>query len=358
MRSQFLSWQSHQLKILLVFIIGFFSHTAYSADSIVCTPTGYRQEIHINQNITVSPAGYSSGSGYADPTPFAQPGPVTCASYTPTGFSVIALSPVFSLFPSLNASVNIGNNFLALLRVSTSSGLLGTNGGNTYQEGTTPNITQNYYPEIFIYSPSQKGSVPDFYVNDMLIGYIETTGKRYSDSYLSNDASGLTAVYFSGIIHVPPYCEFSVNNPTVIMPTVFASDFVAAGAGGKVGPMSSLLQEEITCTGGSTAGDDLVHISISSGNSSPVDSPDVIGIIGPSGHNTDVGIQVFDGDGNQLKVNGPVSATVNTHPVIIGTSYYGTFKYGLQFQLVSMTGNAPKNVSTYYSVINVQLSMD
>lgn len=119
--------------------------------------------------------------------------------------------------------------------------------------------------------------------------------------------------------------------------------------------MTSLLEEEITCTGGTTAGDDLVHISISSGNASPVDSPDVIGI---SGDNTDIGIQVFDGDGNQLKVNGPIAATVNTHPTIIGTSYYGIFKYGLQFQLVSLTGNAPKNVSNYYSVINIQLFMD
>lgn len=355
MRSQFLSWQSHQLKILLVFIMGFFSHTAYSADPIVCAPTGYRPEIHINQNITVSPAGYSRGTGYAAPTPVAQPGPVTCASYTPTAFSVMTFSPSFAVSPSVNASVDIGNNFKALVTINTSTGLRGTDGGYTYLDGNTPYITQNYYPEVYIYSPSQKGSVADFYVNDTLIGYIETTGKKIDDSYISTDTSGLTAVYYSGMIHVPPYCEFSLNNPTVIMPTVFASDFVAAGAGGKVGPMSSLLQEDITCTGGSTAGDDLVHISVSSGNASPIDSPDVIGT---NGGDTDIGIQVFDGDGNQLKVNGPVAATVNTHPVIIGTSYYGNFKYGLQFQLVSMTGNAPKNVSTYFSAINVNLSMD
>lgn len=358
MRSHFFSWQNHQPKMLLVFIIVFFSHMAYSADPIVCTPNGYRPEIHINQDITVTPAGYGKGTGYVAPIPVALQGPVTCANYTPTGFTIMAFGQTFVRYPNENAEVNIGHNFMALLGVSTSPGLVSDNDGNSYDDGNTPNITQNYYPQIFIYPPTQKGPVPDFYVSDTLIGYIEITGRNYDGSYIATDPSGMTAVYYSGMIHVPPYCEFSNPNAMVTMPTVFASDFVAAGVGGNVGPRSSLLQEEVTCSGGSTSGDDLVHISISSGNTSPVDSTDVIGI---SGGNTDIGIHVFDGDGNKLPVNGPVAATLNTHPTVKGTEYFGQFNYQLQFQLVSLTGKAPPpdaDVSNYTSIINISLTMD
>lgn len=62
MRSNVLS--NNTFKMLLLFVISFFSHLAHSADPVVCEPTGGVRRIYINANITISPAGSVNGMGY------------------------------------------------------------------------------------------------------------------------------------------------------------------------------------------------------------------------------------------------------------------------------------------------------
>jgi len=350
MRSNVLS--NNTFKMLLLFIISFFSHMAHSASSTVCEPTGGVRRIYINANITISPAGSVTGMSYTSSTPVAQPGPVTCPAYTPTGYTVMSMAPNGSRFPDTSAAVDLSQGFSALLTVSTSPGISSSAPASNIS-GNTPNIPNNIYPSVYFYANPDIINTHDLDLHNYFIGYIMVTGyPSVQGTVVPSDKTGLTEVYLSGHIHIPPYCSYTPSESMVMMPAVFAADFTAAGAGGKVGEAKSITGSGL-CAGGEQSGADTVHISISSPGVE-VDNY-TLGVAGQP----DIGIQVFKPDGTPLQVNGPIADTVPTNPTWQGENLYGHFDYPLTFQMVSVTGKAPpSNVGGYMAYVLVTLNMD
>lgn len=349
MRSNVLS--NNTLKMLLLFVISFFSHMAHSADPIVCEPTGGVRRIYINANITITPAGAVGGMGYTAATPVAQPGPITCPAYTPTAYTLIAMGPDGSISPSGSAYVDISQGFSALLSLNTAPGI-SQQSATTSISGSTPNIPSNIYPSVYFYANPNVINTHDVDLHNYFIGYIMTTGYSRDSIHIPSDKSGLTEVYVSGHIHIPPYCSYTPSESMIMMPTVFAADFANAGAGGKVGGTKSITGSGL-CAGGSQSGEDTVHISISSPGAE-IDNY-TLGVFGQP----DIGIQVFKPDGTPLQVNGPVADTVPTNPTWQGENLYGHFDYPLTFQMISVTGKAPpSNVGGHMAYVLITLSMD
>lgn len=340
----------HMPGILAAGFIGLFSHMAYSANPNICTPTGYVPTITINANLTVTPAGSSFGTGYIDSQPVALPGPITCASYTPSTAYVEAMGPTGQVVPTEAAYTPLGTyGFSALLTLGTTPGLASS--GLPTLLSYDGNIPVNIYPAIFVYPPANVMTTQDFDVEHQLIGYIQVSGEK-ENFFSGSDTTGLTAVYFTGHIHIPPYCTYSPSESTIIMDTVFSSDFTAAGAGGAVGSPRHVAGTG-KCSGGSTHGDgDLVHLSLTAGI--PGNGSDIAGV----SDMPDVGIKVYDNTGRVLPVDGSVFDTVATTESMSGGSYWGNFDYPLTFQLVSITGKAPPPTQSYFTFLTFGMTMD
>lgn len=358
MRSNVLS--NNTLKMLLLFIISFFSHMAHSADPVLCEPTGGMRRIYINANITITPAGLGAGIVYTNSTPLAQPGPITCPGSTPTAYSVFTMGSDLSRYPSATAFVDMSQGFQAVLGISNTPGMSGAGRAGTLvtvMSGNTANIPSNIYPSIEFYPSGSPADSHDIDLHNYFIGYIATEGVVKSDIVTPSDKTGLTGVYLSGHIHIPPYCTYMSDQPYLSIPmgTYFASDFAAAGVGGKVGQPQRIAGHG-ECTGGSSHGDgDLVHISV--GSLTPGDGNDTLGIA----DQPDIGVQVFDDQGNKLPVNGGggiTSGSVHTTSSLKGETYIGEFDFPLNFQLVSRTGKAPSQTGTFTEYVTIDLFMD
>lgn len=236
MRSNVLS--NNTLKMLLLFFISFFSHIAHSADPVLCEPTGGMRRIYINANITITPAGLGAGIVYTDSTPVAQAGPITCPGSTPTVYSVFSMGPDLSMFPNNGAYVDMSQGFKGLLGVGNTPGMSNsgrTGGLVTAMSGNTANIPSNIYPSIVFYPTGSPAETHDLDLHNYFIGYIGTEGVVKMDIVTPSDKTGLTGVYLSGHIHIPPYCTYMSDQPSISIPmgTYFASDFAAVGVGGK-----------------------------------------------------------------------------------------------------------------------------
>lgn len=336
--------------VLLLGVAGLFSQLAYSADPTVCTPTGYVPAIYIHQNFTVNPAGTMWSEGYAFSQPAAQVGPITCTNSTPTAAAIQSLSADgHRSVVDGSAIKDIGQGFSMYLAVSNRMGAVGTGMSMRGISYNSPNITENIYPSLVVYPAKQIEATHDIDLENVLVGYIYTSGKRYTETYTPTDMSGMTAIYYSGRIHIPPYCTYSPDNNYLTLPPVFSSDFTAAGLGGKVGSPVRFPGKGI-CAGGSTNGDgDIVHISVTGVSG---DGTDMLGI----NNLPDVGIQVSDNEGNILPVNVPESATVVTVPSYDAKNS-GLFDYPLTFQLVSRTGKAPP-AKAFTAFVIINLTMD
>lgn len=345
---------NNQLRMLLLVVISFFSHMAYSIDSRICQPTGFANRIYINANITITPAGYGRGISYTDSTPVAQAGPVTCQGYTPTAYSVLSMSPSGGRSPSESAYVDLSQGFSVLLTVGTTPGMSNSTNASAIS-GNSDNIPSNIYPSLAFFPTGDPIATHDLDLHNYLVGYIATEGQPSSGMFVPSDKTGLTGIYLSGHIHIPPYCTYMSDQPflTIPMGTYFASDFAAAGVGGKVGQPQRIAGHG-ECKGGSTNGDgDLVHISV--GSFTPGDGNDTLGIAGQP----DIGIQVFDDQGNRLQVNGGItSGSAYTTKTLKGDTYVGAFDFPLNFQLVSRTGKAPSHTGTFTEYITIDLFMD
>ena len=340
--------------IMLIFIVvSFFSHMAYSADPIVCQPTGFVNRIYINANITITPQGYGAGITYTGSTPAAQAGPITCPTGTPDNYSIFSAGPSGAQYPSSDASADLSQGFVVLLGVGYVPGM-SAGSGTTILNGSSAKIPKNIYPSFTFYPDGKPGDAHDLDLHNYFIGYIGTEGVVPNNVQVPSDKTGLTGVYLSGHIHIPPYCTYMADQSVITVPmgTYFASDFAAAGVGGKVGPMQRIAGNG-ECTGGSSHGDgDLVHISV--GSLTPGDGNDTLGVV----DQPDIGIQVFDDQGNKLQVNGPYSGSAYTTKTLKGEDYVGAFNFPLNFQLVSRTGKAPSNTGTFIGYVTINLSMD
>lgn len=345
---------NNQFRILILAVVSFFSHMAYSIDAGVCQPTGFMNRIYVNANITITPAGYGQSVTYTDSTPVAQAGPITCQSnYTPTGYTVLTMSPSGGRFPAADASMDLGHGFSVVLTPGSTPGM-SSNVNRASISGNTANIPSNIYPSFSFYPSGSPAAVQDIILHNYFVGYIATEGVPESDMFVPSDKTGLTAVYLSGHLHVPPYCTYMSDQPSLTIPmgTYFASDFAAAGVGGKVGQPQRIAGSG-ECKGGSSSGEgDLVHISV--GSFTPGDGNDTLGIAGQP----DIGVQVFDDQGNRLQVNGPYSGQAYTSRSLKGDVYVGKFDFPLNFQLVSRTGKVPSHTGTFTEYVTIDLFMD
>lgn len=343
---------------LLLLFLSLFSHMAHSADPLICIPSnGYVPAIHMTVNVTVAPTGSLLLPSYTSSIPVAQPGPITCPSYTPEVWSVIASNNGITGGTSTGGQVFVGRQgFALILGVGKTPGYVANGGGAAWgYEGNTPSIPYNIYPSINFSSPTTKLDNPeDIVLNEVFVGYVQVSGKSIDDSYVPSDTTGLTAVYVSGIIHVPPYCELTLNNgnTNVTMPDHFAADFAAVGPGEPVGDPVRVPGKGV-CTGGANAGDgDLVHISFMP--SFPVSTY----IAGISPMLPDVGIVILDDSGNRLPVDGTEALSKTTRSTVIGEFRKGVFDLNFGVQLVSRTGKAPTMMGPYSAAMTVVMSMD
>lgn len=358
MRSAYYIFNHSCSKLLALLIISLFSSMAYSADPVTCVPSnGFMPaRIDIYQDFTVTPAGANQGQGYTLPNILIPSGPITCASYTPYNYTIEASAPDGSAGPTDGSKLDIGQGFHIQLEVGTTPGY--TLGQLTWSvSGNTPIIPVNYYPGVVVFPAPNIANTSDITLNNFLIGYIEVTGRGLVDTYVPYDKGNMTAVYYSGKIHIPPFCTFeltenSTSNESismVTMPSYFATDFSAAGAGGPVGtPLT--VGGTGSCRGGSGDGNnDTVHISFISG------MPKGRSIAGTSV--PEIGFQLIDNSGQVLPVDGSEVGTAVTHRIIKGETVYGAFDYPLKIQLVSVTGKAP-SATQYSGQLQVVLSMD
>lgn len=361
MRSAYYIFNHLCSKLLTLLIISLFSSMAYSADPLTCVPTSsglMPARIDIYQDFTVTPAGSNTGQGYIAPNIVVPSGPITCASYTPTDYTIIASAPDGS-FGTSDPRVleDIGQGFKIALLIDSRPGY--SISQLTWSvTGGTPNVPVNYYPGFIVYPPANIANTSDIKLNNFFLGYIELTGRSLADSYVPSDKGNMTAIYFTGTIHVPPFCTFeltenstvySSDSSMVTMPSYFAADFAAAGAGGLVGtPLT--LGGTGNCQGGTGSGNgDTVHISFISGLQK---GRYIAGTTVP-----EIGFQLFDDSGQVLPLDGSEAATATTHSIIKGETVYGAFDYPLKIQLVSVNGKAP-TIMQYSGIVNIILSMD
>lgn len=354
MRSRNYLAASNICSVLCLLVISLFSIKAYSVDQEICTPSnGFIPRIDLNVNITVQPAGSQGSVNYTSSIPVATPGPITCPHYTPTDYSV---------FSSYNGAIGpdqlpipIGDDgFSVKLLVGTSPGYVtGTNRWGL--EGNTPVIPSNIYPSVIFQSPSNKQPTHDIVLKAVFVGYIIVTGKTLDEAYVPSDTSGLTAVYLSGTIHIPPYCIFTLGDEdnTVTMYPIFASEFAGVSPGEPVGKAKTVPGKG-QCSGGTSGGvGDVVHIRLIARR--PVDGGSVIGI----DQYDEIGIQVRDREGKILPVNGVEADQVTTYSTFDGESRVGAFDFPLQFQLVSRTGTAPElYTQSYNAFLTLYMLMD
>lgn len=354
MRSRNYSAASNICSVLCLLVISLFSVKAYSIDPEICTPSnGFIPRIDLNVNITAKPSGSSQAVSYTSSIPVATAGPITCQNYTPKAYSVFS-SYMGEIGPD-QQYISIGDNgFGAKLTVGTSPGYVsGTNHWGI--DGNTPVIPSTIYPSVIIQAPGNKQPTTDIVLKAKFIGYIAVTGLNLDNAQVPSDTNGLTAVYLSGIIHIPPYCEFVLGdqNNSVTMNPVFASEFAGVSPGEPVGK-PVMVPGKGECSGGTTGGvGDLVHISLVANR--PVDGGRVVAV----DEYDEFGIQVMDRDGKILPVNGVISDQITTHPSFDGESLVGAFDYPLQFQLVSRTGTAPELYEqSYHALLTLFLVMD
>lgn len=354
MRSSNYSAASNLCSILCLLVVSLFSVKAYSIDPEICTPSnGFVPRIDLNVNITAKPSGSSQSVSYTSSIPVAMTGPITCPNYTPKDYSVFSMYQG-EIGPN-QPYVPIGDNgFHVKLGVGTSPGYV--SGASRWGiEGNTPVIPSNIYPGVIIQSPGNKQPTQDIVLDAQFVGYIAVTGYDLDNAYVPSDTSGLTAVYLSGTIHIPPYCDFTLGDEenTVTMNPIFASEFAGVSPGEPVGKAVTVPGKGI-CSGGTSGGiGDLVHIRLLA--SRPLDGGSVIGV----NEYSEIGIQVRDSQGQILQVNGMEVGTETTKSITMGDSRYGTFDFPLQFQLISRTGTAPKlYTQSYTAFLTLYMLMD
>ncbi|TBL92927.1 hypothetical protein [Hafnia alvei] len=358
MRSAYSLFTHSISRLATLLFIGVFSHMAYSADPILCTPTnGIVPSVHIHQNFTATPAGSVAGIGYSYPSPIIAAGPITCDAYKADYYTVMASSPTGGT-GTMGVRTPIQYGFNIGINIGQTPGYA-TNNFSWALTGNSPNIPNPMYAQIVVYPPKSIMNTTDIVIdNDMLIGYIEVTGRTMDDTYVPTNKTNMTAVYYSGTIHIPPYCYFYAGNNSdginsyYTMPAHFGSDFSAVSAGSPVGEVMSI-GGHASCQGGSSAGDgDLVHISIQS--SRVTDNPYIAGT-----SNSEIGFQVLDASGTALRVDGSIVATVATQSAPIGETHVGVFDYPLKLQLMSVHGIAPvMGTKNYTGLLTIRFSMD
>lgn len=357
MRSAYNLFTHSTSRLFALLFIGVFSHMAYSADTILCSPSnGLVPAVHIHQNFTATPAGSISGIGYAFPSPIIATGPITCATYTPNQYTAMASSPTGGTGTD-GVKTPLQYGFSIGLNVSTTPGYSSQLSWSI--NGKTANVPSPIYAQAVVFPPSSIINTTDIVINDeMLIGYIELTGLPLSSSYVPTDKTNMTAVYYSGTIHIPPYCYFYVGNNSdgvnsyYTMPPHFASDFSTVSAGSPVGEAVSIGGHG-SCQGGSNAGDgDLVHISLE-----PLYKTVNPYIAGTT--DSEIGFQVLDDSGTVLRLDNTIVATRTTQRSSLGETYVGTFDYPLKVQLISIHGKAPQRGHQSYSgALILRFSMD
>ncbi|WP_367299506.1 hypothetical protein [Hafnia alvei] len=357
MRSLFTLFPPRSAILLGLFVISSYSHMAYSADPGICAPSnGMVPELHIQMNMTTPPVGVTTTQGYSYPVVAAMPGPIKCQPTDPAP----KISTVYSfnngyLGRDAGANITIDDPYHQGYRMRLQLGTVP--GFTTFNRWAIPNtsaptITEAVYAAVMVFPPSTNLNPHDIILNHVFLGYYAVSELSTSDIGIPESTDGLTAVYVSGKLHIPPKCQLQLDKPEVIMPDHFAADFTAAGAGGILDDAPTRLGIQGLCSGGGGSGDgDLVHISISSLYSG--DGQNIIGI-----QNTpEIGLIVRDGQGNILPVNSSEVAQVPTTQMTVGERHEGYFEYPLSFQLVSRTGTAPKP-KNYNAQISVILSME
>lgn len=331
---------------------------AYSADPGICAPsTGMMvPELHIQMNMTTPPVGDTTVQGYTYPVVVAAQGPIKCqpTDPAPTGATVFAEhNGYLSNVPEATFTLDDPNHqgFRMKLAVGTVPGFTTLNRW-AVPNTSSPVISQPVYAAVMLFPPSSNPNPHDITLNNVFLGYIGVSEIDTTNLTAPTSPDGLTAVYVSGTLHIPPTCKLQLDKPEVIMPDHFAADFTAAGAGGILDDAPTRLGIQGVCSGGGGSGDgDIVRISISS--LYPGDGQNIIGI-----QNTpEIGLIVRDGQGNILPVNYSEVAQVPTTQIIVGERQEGYFEYPISFQLVSRTGTAPKP-KNYNAQISVILSME
>ena len=347
-----------RLAILFgLFIISLYSHIAYSADPGICSPSnGMVPELHIQMNMTTPPVGDPTPQGYTYPVVVAAPGPIKCqpTDPEPTSYTVFSENNGY-LTRDNGATITLDDpyhqGFRMKLAVGTVPGFTSLNRWAVTDKNSSA-ISQPVYAAVMVFPPSNNPDPHDIMLNNVFLGYVAVSEINTSDVTVPTSTDGITAVYISGKLHIPPTCKLQLDKPEVIMPDHFAADFTAAGAGGILDDAPTRLGIQGLCSGGGGSGDgDIVRISISS--LYPGDGQNIIGI-----QNTpEIGLIVRDGQGNILPVNYSEVAQVPTTQMTVGERHEGYFEYPISFQLVSRTGTAPKP-KNYNAQISVILSME
>lgn len=292
-----------RLTILFVIIIfSSYSHMVYSASPGVCSPSnGTIPEIHINVNITAPPIGVTTAVGYTYPLVVAAPGPIKCqpTDPAPTTYSVYAENNgVLAPYPSSN--VDIGEGYSFRLQVGLIPGF-GTISQWGVGLGNSPVIPQPIYAAVMLNpAANPRPDIQDIVIKDEIdLGYM-VVSETYLDDITSATSSndGLTHVFLKGIVHIPPKCTLTPELLAVEMPTVFASDFAAAGVGGTVGTPSRLELAGVCSGGGHEGVADLIKLTFYS--MTPGDNANMIGVPGVP----EIGLTVSNSDGNLLPVDG------------------------------------------------------
>lgn len=357
MRSLFTLFPVRLAIIFGLFIISSYSHIAYSADPGICSPSnGMVPELHIQMNMTTPPVGDPTTQGYTYPVVVAAPGPIKCqpTDPAPTAYTVFAenngyLSRDGGAMFTLDDPNHQG--FRMKLAVGTVPGFTTLNRWAVTSDNSAV-ISQPVYAAVMVFPPSNNPNPHDITLNNVFLGYVAVSELDTSNVTVPASTDGLTAVYVSGTLHIPPTCKLQLDKPEVIMPDHFAADFTAAGAGGILDDAPTRLGIQGICSGGGGSGDgDIVRISISS--LYPGDGQNIIGIL----NTPEIGLIVRDGQGNILPVNYSEVAQVPTTQIIVGERQEGYFEYPISFQLVSRTGTAPKP-KNYNAQISVILSME
>lgn len=356
MRSVFSLFPARLAIIFGLFIISSFSHMAYSADPGICAPSnGMVPELHIQMNMTTPPVGDTTPQGYTYPVVVASPGPIKCQPTDPAPQSSIVYAVNNGKLARDGSSITIDDpyhqGFSIKLLVGTVPGFTTLNRWAVSNK-SSPVITQPVYAAVLVTPPKSNPNPHDVTLNNVFVGYVVVSEGTTSNVTVPTSTDGLTAVYISGTLHIPPTCKLQLDKPEVIMPDHFAADFTAAGAGGILDDAPTRLGIQGLCSGGGGSGDgDIVRISISS--LYPGDGQNIIGI-----QNTpEIGLIVRDGQGNILPVNYSEVAQVPTTQITVGERHEGYFEYPISFQLVSRTGTPPKP-KNYNAQISVILSME
>ncbi|MFU2315128.1 hypothetical protein [Rahnella sp. PCH160] len=199
----------------LLLIVILFSHFAHSANTLLCSPSnGTIPSIHIQADIYAPPAGSLSGMYYFDSTPAMMPGPISCPTYTPTGYTAYAVNANGVVGWGVY-TVKLDYGFQLAMAIGTTPGLKGNETGNWFFSGNTVNIPQVYYPGFIIFPPPDIANTQDLEINNLLIGYMATAGEQGLPTGYSNYTDEMTAVYLSGRVHFPPYCRYCIFWPIV-----------------------------------------------------------------------------------------------------------------------------------------------